>query len=176
VFRKKGAAWIVRFGGGEERLVLATKGAAYIYLLLSNPGKHLSAVDMAYEVAKEPKRYQLGNAGPRADRDAFAAYKARHDELREEYDEAVGNQDIGRQESARRELEQLAAELKRSKWAKEERDDRERVRKSVSAAITRAVRGIQKYDAKLAKHLCAPTLRCGRSPIYDPQFRISWDL
>ena len=38
VFRRKGQAWQVRFAGGEEFILLPSKGAAYLHLLLQRPG------------------------------------------------------------------------------------------------------------------------------------------
>jgi len=107
VFRKKGQAWQVRFDGGEEFILLPSKGAAYLHILLSHPGKTFYVAGLVTMVAKEPLKYALGDAGELSDREAVTAYRARYAELEEELAEAEKNNDLGRQDAIREEMEKL---------------------------------------------------------------------
>ena len=95
VFRKKGQVWVVRFAGREDFILLPSKGAAYLHLLLSQPRVQLSAINMACLVAKNRDQYALGSAGEQSDREGVAAYLAKLVDLREELEEAKDNNDPG---------------------------------------------------------------------------------
>lgn len=171
VFRKKGQVWIVRFAGGEDFILLPSKGAAYLHLLLSRPGTQRSAIDLACAVAKNPAQYALSNAGEKLDREALAAYHAKLVELREELQEAKDNNDPGAQERIQEEIESYTQQIREARGLggrlRKESDDRERVRKAVGIAVKRAIKEIAQYDKRLAEHLSA-YLICGQNPRYVP--------
>ena len=184
VFCRKGQVWIVRYAGGEEFILLPSKGAAYLQILLSNPGTSFSVINLVYQVAKQPNKYILGNAGDSIDHDALAAYRARYKELKEQLEEAQKLKDQGMasiidEGGIREEMDSLLEEINRNKGLgnrlRKASDDRDRVRKSFRAAIRRVVDEITKYDKRLANHLKPPFLRCGWHPCYDPQEDIQWD-
>lgn len=179
VFRKKGQAWVVRYNGRQDFILLPSKGAAYLHLLLSNPGQALSAVNLAFQVARVPQQFILGDAGERSDKEAAAAYRARYEELEEEMAQAEKDNDQATKDRVQNEMSSLADELRTCGWAgraKKEHSDRDRVRKSVGAAIRRAVEQIAEYDSDLAEHFRSPRIRCGNNPIYDSPSTIDWDL
>jgi len=179
VFRKKGQAWVVRHSGKQDFILLPSKGAAYLHLLLSSPRQPVSAVNLAFQVARVPHQFILGDAGERSDKEAQAAYRARYQELQEEMTQAEKDNDEATQNRVRSEMNDLADELKDRGWGgrpKKEHNDRDRVRKSVGIAIRRAVKQIAEYDKELAEHFQSPRLRCGNSPIYEPDSDIDWDL
>ncbi len=180
VFRKKGQVWIVRFGGGEDFILLPSKGAAYLHLLLSQPRVQLSAIDMACGVAKNPAQYALGNAGEKSDREALAAYHAKLVELREDLQEAKDNNDHGAQERIQEEIESYSQQIREARGLggrlRKESDDRERVRKAVGIAVKRAIKEIAQYDQRLADHFSPPHLICGRNPSYLPDQDVQWDV
>ncbi|MBE3100120.1 MAG: 7-cyano-7-deazaguanine synthase [Planctomycetes bacterium] len=179
VFRKKGQAWVVRHNGKQDFILLPSKGAAYLHLLLSSPRQFLSAVSMAFQVARVPQQFILGDAGERSDKEAQAAYRARYQELQEEQAQAEKDNDEATKNRVRQEMTSLADELKDRGWGgrpKKEHSDRDRVRKAVGIAIRRAVENIAKYDKELAEHFQPPRLCCGNSPVYDPDSDIDWDL
>jgi hypothetical protein len=134
---------------------------------------------MAYQVARVPQQYILGDAGERFDREAQAAYRARYEELQEDKARAERDNDEATKARIGKEMADLARELTNRNWAgraKKEHGDRDRVRKAVGIAIRRAVLQIAEYDKELAEHLKPPRLRCGNNPIYDPVSDIDWDL
>lgn len=185
VFRKKGQAWIVRYAGGADFILLPCKGAAYLNILLSNPRVEFSVTDLVLQVAKAPQQFQLGSAGEAADQDAFAAYRVRYEELKEKLAEAQNYTDQGMappfpESDIRQEMVFLAEQIKKDKGLgkriRNASDDRDRVRKAFQANIRRVTKEIAKYDRRLAEHLKSPRLRCGWSPSYDPHDDIRWDI
>jgi hypothetical protein len=180
VFKKKGQAWVVRFAGSEEFILLPSKGAAYLHQLLSKPRVRHSAIDMAFSVAKNRDRYALGDAGEKSDHEALAAYHAKLLELREDLQEAKDNNDHGNQVKIQEEIEVLAKQIRESHGLRgrirKDSDDRERVRKSVGIAVKRAIKDIAQFDQRLADHLTPPRLSCGQNPLYLPDQDIEWEV
>jgi hypothetical protein len=179
VFRRKGDAWVVRFAGAEEFILLPSRGAAYLHLLLASPGESHSVFELALRVARAPGTFILGDAGERNDDRARAEYAARFAELEEELSGAASNHDEAAAERARRDMAALADELRDRRWGgrpKRERDDREKVRKAFRAAVGRAINDVGRWDKRFADHLNA-TVRCGLRPTYGPQGVVpDWDL
>jgi hypothetical protein len=179
VFRRKGDVWQVRFAGGEDFILLPSKGAAYLHLLLSNPGASFTVASLSVRVAKDPTSYCLGDAGEVLDAEALAAYRTRAQEAAEELKEARERADVAAQAKLREEIEWLAEEVRKGRGfhgrGRKQYDDRERVRQRVRVAIRRAVRRIGEYDARLAEHLSPPRLVCGWNPGYTPGPGIRWE-
>ena len=179
VFRKKGQVWQVRFAGGEDFILLPSKGAAYLHILLSNPGKTFYVAELVTTVAKAPLRYALGDAGELSDREAITAYRARYTELAEDLVDAEKNDDLGRQDRIREEMEALQEHVKRvlglGGRLRRASDDRKRVRDAFRAAIRRVVKDISDFDAHFSEHLRPPQIRCGLAPYYDPKETIIWE-
>lgn len=178
IFRKKGQVWALRFAGGEEQILLPSKGAAYLHILLSNPGTPFSAIDLACRVARRRQEYALSDAGEKIDQEAMTAYKARYAELEEEMEEAKTNNDSGQKQRVQSEMTALAAEIQKAKdrggKLKKDSDDRERVRKAVGNAIRTAVKAIAQFDKRMAEHLKTPRLCCGNNPMYMPTDGVVW--
>ena len=180
VFRKKGQVWLVRYAGGDDFILLPSKGAAYLHLLLSQPGVELSAIDAACQVAKNRVQYALGDAGEKGgDRDALSAYHAQLVELREQLQRAKDNNDAGEQERIQKEIEAYTQQIRESSGLggrlRKASDDRERVRKAVGIAVKRAIEDIAQFDHRLADHLHAPRLRCGQHLCYAPELGTQWE-
>jgi hypothetical protein len=99
-------------------------------------------------------------------------------ELREELDEARRNNDPGAAERIECELEVLRREIQAAAGAggrlRRAADDRERVRKSVGAAIRRAIDDIGEFDRPLADHL-RRRVRGGAHPRYEPDQGVRWE-
>lgn len=177
-FRRKGQAWLVRFAGKEDFILLPSRGAAYLHLLLCCPGRPQSAADLVLSVARSPSRFGLGNAGERNDEEALRAYRLRYEEVEGELAIAEENNDEGNIERLKRERGDLAEELKNRGWngrPRRERDDRDRLRKSFQMAVKRAVQQIDQFDKSLASHL-RKAIHCGTAPVYDPHDVPQWEL
>lgn len=179
VFRRKGKAWEVRFAGGQDFILLPTKGAAYLHILLSNPRTAFPVTKLVFLVAKAPDQYPLGDAGEASDRDALAAYRAEYERLKDEMETARELGDEERQAKIRADMEFLADHIKRDTGLggrlRRDSDDRDRVRKAFRARIRAVVQEIAQFDKRLAEHLKPPNLKCGWEPCYDPKERIEWE-
>jgi hypothetical protein len=189
----------VRYAGGAEFILLATKGAAYLHLLFMQQGTPISVTKLAATVARYATDHLLGDAvegsegdgdarevrgrrkGRRptqSDPEAMAAYRARYEDLKAEIEEARANNDSGRESKLQEEMEDLAAQIQRDRGPggklRREADDRDKVRKAVLAALRRTVFEIRKYDRRLAEHLQPPTLKRGWNPCYGPTQAVEW--
>ncbi len=183
VFRKKGGAWIVRYAGGEDFILLPSMGADYLHILLANPKIEMNVTDLVLRVAKAPGQFQLGSAGETTDQQALAAYRARYEELKEELSEAQRYAEQGMappipESDIRQEMNFLAEQIRKDTGLgnriRQTSNDRDRVRKAFQANIRRVRREIAQYDRRFAEHLKPPRLRCGWSPCYNPQDDIEW--
>lgn len=175
VFRRKGKIWTLRFEG-EVVHMKDSVGLAYIARLLREPDRDIPAISLLAARAGIDPLAASGSAGEILDGEARAKYQRRYSDLREELAEAVANRDLGRSERAQREMEQLATELARAtglggrnRW----QSDKERVRKSVSMAVARDIKNIEKLHKPLGRHLGA-SISSGRVFRYAPPTPIDW--
>ena len=183
VFRKKGGAWIVRYGGAEDFILLPSMGAAYLHILLANPKTEMNVTDLVLRVAKAPQKFQLGSAGESTDKQALAAYRARYKELTKELSEARNYAEQGMapptsESDIRKEMAALIKQIQKDtslgNRIRTDSDDGDRARKAFQANIRRVRKEIAQYDRRFAEHLKPPRLRCGWSPCYNPQDDIEW--
>ena len=183
VFRKKGGAWIVRYGGAEDFILLPSMGAAYLHILLANPKTEMNVTDLVLCVAKAPGQFQLGSAGKATDQQALAAYRARYEELKEKLSEARIYTEQGMapptsESDIRKEMAVLINQIQKDtslgNRIRTDSDDHDRARKAFQANIRRVRKEIAQYDRHFAEHLKSPRLRCGWSPCYNPQDDIEW--
>jgi hypothetical protein len=170
-FRRRGAAWQYRFAGGEP-LILTGRGAAYLHQLLAQPGVPIPAVRLAFNVIRDERLLVAGAGEPVLDDDALTACRAAYEDLVQHLEEAQANNDLATQEAVQRDIEALAEQLRRDVGlgGKPRRagSDREKVRKAVRNAISRAVAQIAHDDRRFAEHLTAPRLMCGHTLCYHP--------
>lgn len=152
-----------------------SKGLAYLHVLLTHPGAIYSANDLRTLIDRG-QGGPYSSLGAVADNKAIRAYNARLKDLRAELDAANDNNDIGRAESAQKELDILELELRRSlniHGRLRENSDAERARKSVSNAIHRALQRIRKAHPTLASHIQA-CVKIGAYLSYAPPEEIFW--
>lgn len=180
VFRRSGRAWEARFAGGRPFVVLPSVGATYLHLLLSRPDVPIPAADLVGLATGEADRVVPGDAGEGLDGPARRAYQTSFEELRREADDARRDNDFVRLEKIQTEMEALAQQVTADRGfggrIRLERDDRERLRKSVTNAIRRVVTEIGDEDKAFAVHLSPPRLTCGASPCYRPGPPVAWNL
>lgn len=178
LFRRVGQMWEARFRGGRVNHYVPSKGLAYLHAMLASPGKPVSSVGLVAAVGRRPADFALGDDGATADPEALAAYHARLGEIDGELDEAREFNDPGRVAELEREREGLLAEVKRQTGfgnrLKKGANPRERVRKAVYQAVSRAYEVIDKYDTDLARHL-RDRVTCGMHPVYAPVDGVAWE-
>jgi hypothetical protein len=94
--------------------------------------------------------------------------------VEEELEEAENHKDLGRVAKLKSERDALGMELARAyglAGRKRERTDVEKVRKSVSMAVKRAIDSIRDEHAVLGRHL-RNSISPGLTFCYDPEHRI----
>ena len=177
VFRCRGDFWEVAFDGSEVKLLNNSVGLSYIARLLAEPHKFIPAVSLLAARAGIDSQYMSGSSGEMLNEQGKAEMKKAYSDLIAQRDEAIENDDIGRRDDANARLEQLAVELSRRlnvHGNAREQSDAERVRKSVSMAVSREIKEITKKLGPLGSHLSAIT--SGTYFKYAPDREIDWLL
>lgn len=155
VFRKKGQSWELTFEG-RATLVRESKGILYIAELMRSPGREVFVAEL-FAAARGVAQVPVGTAGETIDDKARRDYQRRAEDLKYQLAEAERNNDSGRCESIRLELEELADQILAGQGLsgrpRRSQDDRDRIRKSVSMAIERAIGAIRKHAPALGEHL-----------------------
>ena len=165
---REGPTW--RFASPLGHGVVAdSKGLDHLARLLALPGVPLNVHDLAPGPGGAGRGADLGAM---LDARAKREYRQRVADLRAEIDESEANNDTGRAELARAELEALVAELRRAVGlAGRDRPSgsfSERARVNVTRSLRRAIDAIAGPAPMLAAHLDR-SVRTGRDCAYDPE-------
>lgn len=155
LFQKNGDFWNLAYEG-KRISIRDSKGLVYIAELLRRPGQEIFAAEL-FAAANGMKTVPVGSSGAMIDDTAMRAYRQRAADLQLQLAEAEKNNDTGGQEAAQLELERLTEEILAGRGLSGRRrnaqDDSERIRKSISMAIARAVGIIREHIPALADHL-----------------------
>jgi len=162
------------------------KGLRDIATLIARPGRVadiIASTDPAAGDDDRQARTQLLRGGassePVLDDRARARYRARLLELRDDLEEAEGNADIGRADTARIEMDMIAGELASALGiggrARPQSDAGERARKAVTQRIRNSLKHLADVHPELAHHL-ERWLRTGRFCSYSPEQPTEWSL
>ncbi len=179
-FIREGDYWTIVFGGRTARL-RDSKGLRYLHLLLCRAGDEVYSPDLIAEAEPGAPTTGSGDAGPRLDARARAAYKERLHELSDDLEDARRCNDLGRAERAQAEIDRLARELSAAVGlgGRERRlgSAAERARVSVTKAIAAALKNITLHHPPLAQHLDRH-LRTGTFCRYatEPHEAVAWSL
>ena len=185
-FRSEGDVWAIGLGGQIARL-RDLRGLTYIAHLLRRPGEEVHVFDLldladgtAADRATAPAR-DGGDAGEMIDASARAAYRSRLRDLREELAEAEADNDLGRIERCREELDLLADHLSAATGLggrdRRAASQANRARVAVAKAIRVALSRIETQTPDLASHLDLAIKTgtfCSYNP--DPLRPMRWDL
>jgi hypothetical protein len=180
--RREGDFWRICFAS-KTVLIRHSRGLSLLVHLLRNPGEeiHVSALDalspsdvaapVAGSAPLDAPVGDLGDAGEVLDAQAKATYRRRLGELREEIEEAETNNDIGRVESLRAELEALTDQLRQATGlggrSRRAASNADRVRVAVTRRIRAAIVQIEKHHPPLGAHL-TETIHTGYFCSYGP--------
>ena len=173
-FRNEGEYWTIEFGSDAFRL-RDSRGMRHLARLLASPGHEIHALESrpdrhvdapAGPVGEDLGSDGLGDAGPRLDATAIAAYKGRLDELRDELIEAESWNDVERASRLRAEQQALAHELAAAHGLggrdRPAASASERARVSATRAIRASLDRIGRQSTPLA-HISTPRSGRGRS-------------
>jgi tetratricopeptide (TPR) repeat protein len=194
-FRREGEFWTISYRDATFRLKDA-KGLHYIVYLLARPGQRIHVHDLMEAVEgslangrttilAESQDLQIVReiGGPNATIDARARseYRARLCDLQAELDEAERNNDLGRSEALRTEIDMVGQELTRSSGlggrARLASGSAERARVLVGRNIRSVMAKIRGQHAQLGRHFAAVISTgyfCAYQP--EPDRPISWQL
>jgi tetratricopeptide (TPR) repeat protein len=171
LFRQEGDFWTVAYDGVTIRLKDA-KGLHYLVHLLRHPGQEFHALEIAAPSDESPPLHRRAATGvPLLDAQAKADYKLRLVELREVLTEAERNNDLGRSQRARAEMESLAEQMAAAVGLggrdRQVNADAERARLTVTKGIKTALEKIRASHPALARHL-AVSVNTGYFCSYTP--------
>ncbi|MBX3028241.1 AAA family ATPase [bacterium] len=170
VFRRDGALWTIGDGEGAPLRLRRCKGFAHIAALLRQPGRSLTAIDLA-ALGAGAETPAAGRSAPRAAEYAHLA------SLRDQLEEAERFHDTERAARLRAALDERVAGLVPRGRRRPGSTPAERARLNVTRTIADAIRRIAAADPALGRHFSA-AIRTGTfcSYVPDPRLPIDWEL
>ena len=170
-FCRVGSLWRMTFQGKNVHLPQA-KGFQDIALLLARPGQELHCSELMGQMDRT-------GADPVIDSAAKADYETRIRELEADLAEAEQNNDVGRKESIRVELDALLEHLNQALGlggrSRKLGAPAERARSAVTQRIRAAIRKIEAVHQGLAEHL-EHSLKTGTFCSYHAETAPDWQL
>lgn len=172
VFRRKGEAWVIAFGCGEENPYGNLVGLTYIATLLSKPKENIPVIDVEDSQERSTKKRRVG-ADTNLDQESKKAIYKEIQEYDDEIERAKRDCDSPRTKIAEAEKSRYVNELAQGNRLlnPESRNICGRVRKAVTSALER----IRKQDEPCYRHLdrCLTIQTICR---YDPDKPIDWQF
>jgi hypothetical protein len=175
VFRLVGDYWHVSFDGKTTHLE-DVAGHGYIARLLAEPKRNIPAVTLLAARAGLDPRVAAGSLGEQLDDVGRATFRKRYEELSEELEEAQKNNDLGRVTKVQADMDSFSEELSRATGLggrPRQTTDADRVRKSVSMAVTRSIERVATKHPALGRHL-EKFITSGYTFRYDPEPLVDW--
>lgn len=175
VFRRHCGKWIVSFEG-KTIYPKSSVGLIYIARLLDEPYRDIPAVMLHADRAGINPLISAGSSGEVLTDETREIYRRRRQDLLEDLEEAKENNDFGRAEKLQVEIEFLNRELAGAAGLggrPREKSNIERIRKSVSGAVSRAIDAIAADHKLLGRHLTV-SIKSGLTFRYDPERNPNW--
>jgi hypothetical protein len=175
VFRRYGEFWRLTFDG-QTVYLKDSVGLAYIARLLNEPNRDIPAVSLLAARAGIDPRIASGSSGKLLEEADREKYQNLYREYTEELEEAKRNNDLGRIEKLQTQMDGLASEIARATGLggrSREKTDADKVRKSVSMAVSRDIERVAGEHAALGRHLNA-AINSGYTFRYAPEQPIDW--
>ena len=193
IFRREGGVWAVRFKGGKTFRYGDLKGFKYLHILLSNPWREFSVLELVNLVEKpQPnsnnsvlsamggKEFQKeglaiesgsGSLGGTLDDRGRKELKDHLNTLKSEREEAKRKEDLYSLKKIDQETEFITKELERGKTLqgkpRYENPELKKARQSITKAVDTARKKIKDSDKGFFEHL-KHTIRPGNSFSYNP--------
>ena len=179
VFRRKNEAWIARYAGGDDFIVLPQVGAEYLHALLQHPGQSFPVREFAAEVRNEPALRAAGDAGPRSDSEATADFREQARRLQDDLEDFQERGDVKGEARTREAIAALSGRMNSDTGLhgrkRLDADQGNRIRNSVRNAIKRAIKAVRKWNVPMADHLDA-SMSYGWNVSYAPEEAPAWQL
>ncbi|WP_322938480.1 hypothetical protein [Nocardioides bizhenqiangii] len=168
--------WLVG-RGVDEAAIPARRGLEHLHVLLSSPGREVSAL----RLAGGGETVEQSGLGEVVDAQALASYRRRLADIDTELDEADVSGDARRGEQLTAERQALLAEVSAATGLggrpRSAGSGAERARIAVRKAIATALNAIHSADPVVARHLTSRVrtgLWCSYEP--DPDAQVDWRL
>jgi len=169
-FRRDGRVWHVSYAGQGAQLV-ELKGFHDLATLLSAPGEPVHCLELSGAPPTAGSRHEV------LDSQARHEYRSRIEELQSELERAESDNDPGRAESARAELDAVIDELSRAAGlggrTRAMASDAERARTATTWRIRSAIKKIRAAHPRLGQHL-DNSVRTGAFCVYAPETPPNW--
>jgi hypothetical protein len=175
VFRRYGEFWRLTFDG-QTVYLKDSVGLAYIARLLNESNRDIPAVSLLAARAGIDPRLASGSSGKLLEEADREKYQNLYREYTEELEEAKRNNDLGRIERLQTQMDGLASEIARATGLggrSREKTDADKVRKSVSMAVSRDIERVAGEHAALGRHSNA-AINSGYTFRYAPEQPIDW--
>lgn len=172
VIKNKGANWEVAFQEITKNLK-QSKGMTYIAHLLRNPGQDIFCFALRSAAVGDDGGVILGSAGPALDQKAINDYKEKIENIKEDLQIATGDRKAELLEEQETLLKELGLATGLGGRKRNQKDDFERARQSVSRAIHGAMKGMKRIHAPFHQHL-ENTIHVGTVLSYRPSEQIVW--
>ena len=173
---RRGVLWVFQYKG-QFATIKNTSGIPYLLQLLQNPGRDFPVVALVAVCRGQGEGPKPGTAGERLDAQSIGVFKKRLTSLEENRDRAREFQDFARLEAIEEEMESLKREIVCAVGLggrrREMVSDTERLRKTVSKAISRVVSPLHVSHPGLGRHL-SRSIRLGRFMSYTPGRPVRW--
>lgn len=167
---REGDVWRLTFAGATVRM-RRSKGLADLAVLLAQPGREWSALDLTGALAVG------GSGGEIIDAEARRAYEGRVRELQAEIDEAESDNDLARAERLRVELDVLVDQLTEAIGLggrhRRVAGEAERARSAVTQRLRSTIRRLSDQHPDLGAHL-ANSVSTGSFCVYRPHPPVIW--
>lgn len=176
IFHLRGENWDIGFDGGEILSFTDSVGLAYIARLLAEPHVQIPAVTLLASRAGIDSRIPTGSSGAAIDERGRTELRNEYRYLMKELDEARAMNDLARIPTLEIRVERLTQDLASRLGIggkARETTDAERVRKSVSMAVSRDIDRIADKLPGLGRHLRA-TVSSGLFFTYAPESDPEW--
>ncbi|MEO7802910.1 MAG: AAA family ATPase [Actinomycetota bacterium] len=180
VFKREGDFWSVGSADSPTRLK-HSKGLAYVYLLISNPGREWHALDLAQTIEGVGLSPELksSDAGDVLDETARLQFKTRIQDLEADIAEARLMNDAERAASAQDEIEAITRSLSEAFGiggrARKTGSAAEKARMAVSKAIKGTIDRIEELVPGTGSHL-RRAIKTGTYCSYEPGESFRWGI
>jgi 7-cyano-7-deazaguanine synthase in queuosine biosynthesis len=175
-FRLEGDFWKVYFEN-ETASLKNSVGMRHIARLLASPKREWHCADLLAQEAGHSGPTPVGSGGEATDKLSIRSFRARLQQLADDLTEAKIENDVHRQAEIREEARKIEAHLKSTTGLGDEprpaADDNEKARQTVTTAIRRAVKSMDKKHRYLGQHL-RKCLKTGVFCCYSPDPEVTW--
>lgn len=176
-FKKEGSVWTISYEGKTVRYPESV-GLIYIALLLTSPHQEIHALKLRGVASGLTDDEILESAGYTISEEEVRSRRLEGDDIQEELRRAKASRDLAEAGALQARLEENEEQLGRARGSADGitrvADDGERARKSIAAAISRALEKFKMDHPDLWRHL-KNSLKFTTFCTYAPEREVDWE-